>query len=105
MNLQVKIRNLAKELNRLYLLAPPPQDAALEKLIAALDAQSLDALKKELDEDTVEFKATQESLDAAQKAAASAVKELDKIREVIAATVKVINELDKMLAAASSLIR
>ena len=97
MNLQVKIRDLARKLDQLYLLALPPDDAVVEKLIIALDDQSIAALKVMLDEDTVAFKGVEESLEVAQKLVSAAVQELDKIHEAIASSIKVIQELDQLL--------
>ena len=52
MNLQEKIRDLARKLDQLYLITSPPDDEAIEKLITTLDAQSIAALTVTLDEDS-----------------------------------------------------
>ena len=52
MNLQEKIRDLARKLDQLYLITSPPDDEAIEKLITTLYAQSIAALTVTLDEDS-----------------------------------------------------
>ena len=105
MNLQEKIRDLALKLYALYLVAIPPDDEAVEKLITALDAQSIAALKLKLDEDTVAFKDALEALDTAKTDATNAITELEKMHQAIASSVKVVQILDQLLEAARSLIK
>ena len=64
----------------------------------------MDALKKELDEDSKEFKAATKSLAEAIAATEKAVADIEKIDQAIATSVKVVKGFDKLLGYAGSLI-
>ena len=104
MNLHEDILELSRELNYLWLVAPAPTDATIKKLIDALEVLSVDALKKELDEDSKEFKAATKSLAEAIAATEKAVADIEKIDQAIATSVKVVKGFDKLLGYAGSLI-
>jgi ABC-type transporter Mla subunit MlaD len=104
MNIQEIVRDLSKELNYLYLIAPPPDDSRIEKIVGALDILSLAALKRTLDEDSKDFKSAIKAINAATESAGNAVQNLAKTADAIAKAVQAVKALDILLQYAGSFI-
>ena len=104
MNLQEIIRDLSKELNYLYLIASPPDDSRIEKIVGALDTLSLAALKQTLDEDSKDFKSATKAINTATNAAEKALNGLAKTADAIAKAAKAVKAIDILLKYGGPLI-
>jgi maltoporin len=95
MSLQELIRDLVADLNHLYLVTPPPQDAPIKKMIDHLVIVSQHSLGVTLQQDAAALTQANQALVSAKADIAAATTDIKKVSAAIQTAANVVRLIDK----------
>ncbi len=95
MSLQEIIRDLVSDLNHLYILTPPPQDAPIKKMIDHLVIVSQHSLAITLKQDAAALNQANQQLSSAKADIAAATEDINQVSKAIQTAANVVRLIDK----------